>query len=149
MPVAASLGAGLVTPDVRPGAGEAGQVAQLGDMARRFGRVVRTCHPLQLVRTDRAKAHAGSLKLDRLSRGERSEEASVVRDQRDGALEIREGELELLDRFQVEIVGRLVEYERIDAPRDEERDRGAAALAWGQWPHRSQHMVCSESELRE
>jgi hypothetical protein len=47
--VSAALGAGLVPPDVRTGVGEAGQLAQLGDVAwRLLGRVVAR-YPLDLV----------------------------------------------------------------------------------------------------
>jgi len=46
--VAAPLGAGLVAPDVRAGVGEAGWLAQLGDMARRLLRFVGARLPLEV-----------------------------------------------------------------------------------------------------
>ena len=59
--MAAPLGAGLVAPDVRAGVGEAGQLAQLGDVAWRLLRLVGARRPLGLVGTDHAKSHAASL----------------------------------------------------------------------------------------
>ena len=61
VPVAAPLGARLVAPDVRAGVGEAGAVAQLGDVTRRFVGLVWAGRPLELVGTDDTKGHAGSL----------------------------------------------------------------------------------------
>jgi hypothetical protein len=58
MLVAASLRARLVAPDVRARVGEAGQLAQLGDVAWRFTGLVRTRRPLELVGTDDAERHA-------------------------------------------------------------------------------------------
>jgi len=48
VPVAPPLGAGLVAPEVCAGVGEAGKLAQLGDMARRLVGLVRARRPLEL-----------------------------------------------------------------------------------------------------
>src|SRR2546423_1881257 len=56
VPVAAPFGAGLVAPGVRAGVGEAGQVAQLGDVARRLAGLVRARAPHELVGTDDPEA---------------------------------------------------------------------------------------------
>ena len=53
----------FVAPDVRAGVGEAGQLAQFGDMAWRLLGLVVAHRPLELVETDDAKDHAGSLAL--------------------------------------------------------------------------------------
>ena len=61
--VAAPLGAGLVAPDVRAGVGEAGWLAQLGDMARRLLRFVGARLPLEVVGVDQAKTRGATLVL--------------------------------------------------------------------------------------
>ena len=57
----APLGAGLVAPDVRARVGEAGRLTELGDVARRLVGLVGAGRPLELVGTDDAKGHVGSL----------------------------------------------------------------------------------------
>ncbi len=57
------------------------------------------------------------------------EQRPVVRDEQQRAVVGVEGRLELLDRGQVEVVGRLVEHEAVDAAGAEQRERRARALA--------------------
>jgi hypothetical protein len=58
VPVAASLRAGLVPPDVAAHMSETRAVAQLGYVPRRLAGIVGTRGPLELVRTDDAKGRA-------------------------------------------------------------------------------------------
>jgi len=51
-----------------------------------------------------------------------------MRDEHDRAVEVREGTLELLDRWDVEVIRRLVEDNRVHPTRGEEPDRGARPL---------------------
>src|SRR6267142_1679402 len=57
VPVAASLRARLVTPHVCARVGEAGRLAQLGDVARGLISLVRPRDPLELVGTNDSEAH--------------------------------------------------------------------------------------------
>lgn len=59
--MAASGCAWLVTPDVRPGVSEAGNVAEFGNMPRRLARLVGARDPLKSVWVDDAKAHSPTL----------------------------------------------------------------------------------------
>ena len=59
--MAAALGAGLVAPDIRAGVGEAGRLAELGDVAGRFTGLVRARNPFQIVGANDAEGHVGSL----------------------------------------------------------------------------------------
>jgi hypothetical protein len=61
MPVSAPLGARLVSPDVGARAGEVGQVAQLGEVARPLAPIVRASDPLEIVWADRAKGRLGRI----------------------------------------------------------------------------------------
>ena len=63
VPVAPPLRAGLVAPQIRARVGEAGELAQLGDVARRLVRLVGPRLPHGLVRTDHAEAHAATLPM--------------------------------------------------------------------------------------
>src|SRR3954451_12397649 len=67
----------------------------------------------------------------------------------DRAVEVGERELELLDRLEVEVVGRLVEDEAVDAPRRDERELGARPLAGRERGARAADVVRAEAELRE
>ena len=51
-----------------------------------------------------------------------------MRDEQHSPRVVRERELELLDRLEVEMVGRFIKDQRVDAARLEEREDGAAAL---------------------
>jgi hypothetical protein len=57
MPVAASLGARLITPDVRAGMGKARPLAQLGDVASRILGLMWARNPLKLIGTDHPEGH--------------------------------------------------------------------------------------------
>jgi hypothetical protein len=65
------------------------------------------------------------------------------------AVEVCERSLELLDRLEVEVVGRLVEHEAVDAAGLQEREVGAGALAGAERPARAEDVVGAECELRE
>jgi hypothetical protein len=58
--VAPAFGARLVAPDVRPCVGEAGGLAQLGDVARGLVRFMGAGDPLELVRPDGAEGQGSS-----------------------------------------------------------------------------------------
>src|SRR5207244_6306797 len=70
-----------------------------------------------------------SSQLQRPRSREPFEEATVVGDEEDRAVEARERRLELLDGRHVEVVRRLVEEQGVDAARGEMRQRRASALA--------------------
>ena len=72
-----------------------------------------------------------------------------MRDEHDRALVAGEGELELLDRLEVEVVRRLVEDEAVDPPRREEREDGPRPLARRERAGRPQDVPGAELELRE
>ena len=57
------------------------------------------------------------------------EQGAVVGDEQDRAAERVERDLELLDRGEVEVVGRLVEHEAVRARRHQQREHRAGALA--------------------
>src|SRR5579884_1564644 len=77
------------------------------------------------------------------------QEPPVVRDDDEGTLVRLERALELLDRLEVEVVGRLVEGEAVHPARREQRERRARPLA-GREPRRGpHHVVGAERELRE
>ena len=57
------------------------------------------------------------------------EQRAVVGDEQHRAAERVERRLELLDRRQVEVVGRLVEHEAVGAVRHQQREHGAGPLA--------------------
>jgi hypothetical protein len=59
--VAASLRAGLVTPDIPAPMRESSAVAQLGHVPRWLARLVGSGEPLELVRTDDRIGHGASL----------------------------------------------------------------------------------------
>ena len=59
----------------------------------------------------------------------RGEHAAVVGHQQDRAVEAVQRRLQLLDRGQVEVVGRLVEHQQVDLAGLQQRERGAGALA--------------------
>ena len=65
VPVAAPLRARLVAPDVRAGVGEAGRLAQLGDVAGRLTGLVGARDPLELVGIDRPEGHSWRLRPGR------------------------------------------------------------------------------------
>src|SRR5207253_9783315 len=77
------------------------------------------------------------------------QEATVVRDEQAGAVVRCECALQLLDRLDVEVVGRLVEDETVDAPRGEERESGASALPGRERRSGTEHVLRPETELRE
>ncbi len=56
---------------------------------------------------------------------------------------------ELFDRLEVEVVGRLVEEQAVDAAGGEEGERGAGALARGEGGGGARDVVGSECELGE
>ena len=60
---------------------------------------------------------------------DRVQPAAVVGDQEEGALVGVEGRLQLFDGRQVEVVGRLVEDEQVDAPALQQRQCSACAFA--------------------
>ena len=61
----------------------------------------------------------------------------------------RERRLQLLDRGQVEVVGRLVEDQQVDAARLEQRERRPGALAGREGGGGAQHVGGPQPELRE
>src|SRR3954454_17662095 len=63
------------------------------------------------------------------SRRHRFEHPPVVGDEKDGAGKVIERLLELLDGRQVEMVGRLIEDQQVDAAGLQQRECGAGALA--------------------
>ena len=70
-------------------------------------------------------------------------------DEDDGAAERVEGDLELLDRREVEVVGRLVEHEQVRLPRHQHGQRRPGAFAGRQRDGRAQDVVGDEAELGE
>src|SRR3954452_22191278 len=66
MPVASSLCAGLVAPDVAADMREASAVAQLGDVPCRLARVVGTREPLEVVGTYDVIGHSRECRSSRL-----------------------------------------------------------------------------------
>src|SRR3954451_16891025 len=66
MPVASSLCAGLVAPDVAAHMREAGAVAQLGDVSCRLARLVGTREPLEVVGTYDVIGHSRECRSCRL-----------------------------------------------------------------------------------
>src|SRR5256885_6053787 len=91
------------------------------------------------------------LRLERYfaRRPEALEQAAVVGDEDDGAGVAGERGLELLDRWEVEMVRRLVEDEAVDAARGEQRQLGSRALPGREGSCRTEHVVGAEAELGE
>src|SRR3954451_3090406 len=83
------------------------------------------------------------------SRRHRVEHPPVMGDEQDRAGKRVECLLELLDGRQVEMVGRLVEDEQVDAARLQQGKRGTGALAGCQRRRQPRHLVGAEPELRE
>jgi hypothetical protein len=69
--------------------------------------------------------------LERSRRREGFCEAPIVRDEHDRALVLGQRLLELLDRFEVEVVGWLIKNECVDTPCRKQREGCAAALSGG------------------
>src|SRR3954449_7213628 len=75
------------------------------------------------------------------------EQHSVVGDQEDGSGERVDRLLDLLDRRQVEMVGRLVEHEAVAAYRCEQRQHQTRALTRRQRIDMAMHMLGTDAEL--
>src|SRR5437763_15708410 len=84
---------------------------------------------------------------DAARRTEAIEQAAVVRDEDDRARVAVERGLQLLDRRQVEVVGRLVQDEAVHATGCEQGELGARALARRKRAGRSEDVVGAEAEL--
>ena len=61
----------------------------------------------------------------------------------------RERRLELLDGRQVQVIGRLVEHQQVDAAGLQQGQRGAGPLTGGEGARRPQHVRGPEAELRQ
>jgi hypothetical protein len=72
-----------------------------------------------------------------------------VRDQHNRSRVALEGGLELLDGGQIEVVGRLVQQETVDAFRRQQRELGARSLAGRERPRGAQNVVGAEPEFGE
>ena len=79
--------------------------------------------------------------------GDGLQQAAVVGDQQDGPGEGAEGLLDLLEGRQVEVVGRLVEHQAVDAPALQEGEAGPGALARRQRAGGAQDVLGAEAEL--
>ncbi|BFO17408.1 hypothetical protein SHKM778_37960 [Streptomyces sp. KM77-8] len=77
----------------------------------------------------------------------RVEHAAVVGDEEEGALVGVEGGFELFDGRQVQVVGRLVEDQQVDASALEEGQRGSRAFARGEGGRGAYDVVRLEAEL--
>src|SRR4051794_12595437 len=78
MPVASSLGAGLVAPDVAAHMREASAVAQLGDVPCRLARLMGTREPLEVVGTYDVIGHSRECRSCRLPAFTNVTEASCL-----------------------------------------------------------------------
>ena len=74
------------------------------------------------------------------------EEIAVVADQQHGAGIVAEHVLEHVERFQVEIVGRLVEHQQVRRLGERLRQHQAAALAAGQLAERRARLLGAKTE---
>jgi hypothetical protein len=75
------------------------------------------------------------------------EHVPVVGDQQQRPLVRVQRLLQLLDRRQVEVVGRLVQHQQVDPGRLQQRQRGPGPLARRQRAGRAQHVVGPQPEL--
>ena len=74
---------------------------------------------------------------------------TVVCDEQDRPGERLQRLLELLDRREVEVVGRLIEHQQVHPARLQQRERGPGALARRERRRRTAHVVLAQPELRE
>ena len=79
--------------------------------------------------------------------GDAIEEVAVVADQQHGAGIIGQHFLEHVEGFEVEIVGRLVEHQKIARPREGPRQQQPSALAARERAHLLAHLFGGEEEL--
>ena len=87
--------------------------------------------------------------LDRPGEAHLLEQHAVVGHEEHGPVEAVDGGLQLLDRRQVEVVGRLVEHEQVGAVRHQQGQRRTGALTRRQRAGRTSDVVGNEPELGE
>ena len=81
--------------------------------------------------------------------GQRGEQCPVVGHQHDGSLIVLQGVFQRLDRFHVEVVGRLVEHQQVRVGQHHQRECDARAFTAGQRAGATLHLAAREIEPAE
>ena len=83
------------------------------------------------------------------ARGERGNERAIVRDEHERALELEQRRDERLDRFEIEMVRRLVEHEHVGFLRHDAAEDQPRGFAAGERAHLLVHVVAREEDATE